>query len=317
MPLYRIGPLRLRSTRRLPELQPLARTRPTADEWTVMFVPRLPRPRARVDWFHEWNEPTGRRWLRIGRTANGYVVQVQRLARFLIDRTARRMHVCPGAGVPPVTLRHLLLDQVVPMLLADADHLVLHASAVVVGGRAVACVGESGAGKSTVAAWLLAHGHTLVTDDCLVVDVAADRPCVVPMSSGLRLWPDSLQLVYPETPVTGTVAHYSRKRRVPIDLPGGPSLAPPASLGAIYLLSRTRDGRGRVLGRRVRGRDAFMALLRCTFHLDVNRHATAARALDRVARLVARVPVYAVDCPAGLEFTPAVARLVARSSAMR
>lgn len=71
----------------------------------------------------------------------------------------------------------------------------LHASAVRVGGRAVAFAGDGGAGKSTLAAAVVAAGADAITDDVTVV--GADAACTVPAGYGtIRLWDASVQALY-------------------------------------------------------------------------------------------------------------------------
>ena len=150
-------------------------------------------------WFHDWAFPNGRRWLRIGRAGHLYVVRFAGDTWFFLDPSARTIVAFPLAGIPARTVRHLLLDQVVPMLLGDAEHLVVHASAVVAPGGAVAFLGPSGSGKSTLAAALARGGCALVTDDCLVVDLERRPAHVIPTYAGLRLWPDALRALFPDT----------------------------------------------------------------------------------------------------------------------
>ena len=64
----------------------------------------------------------------------------------------------------------------------------LHASAVEIDGAAMVLVGESGAGKSTVAFWLCAsHGAALLADDIAGLDLAGDRVFVDPLERALWL----------------------------------------------------------------------------------------------------------------------------------
>ena len=51
-------------------------------------------------------------------------------ADFKISLDGREIHGYPFPGVPEHTLRHLLLDQVLPRCLAHQGHLLLHASSV-------------------------------------------------------------------------------------------------------------------------------------------------------------------------------------------
>ncbi|MBI3403220.1 MAG: hypothetical protein HY048_17550 [Acidobacteria bacterium] len=299
---YRVGPLRLQSRMAIPELQPVARA--SSEAWTFRVSHAGAAPARGVAWFHDWTFPNGRRWLMVGRLGRRYVVRFARVASFLIDPPARTITAFPGAGVPARTIRHLLLDQVVPMLLGDADHLVVHASAVVAGGGAVAFIGPSGSGKSTLAGALARHGCALVTDDCLVVDLGRRPAHVIPTYAGLRLWPDVLRALFPgERRRTAGVAHYSSKRRVRRHTDDFAFRRRPEPLRAACVLTAPASKRSPVSKlsmTRLRGHEAFAAVLRCTFHLDVGRETTARRALERVTAMLETVPVFRLQMPRDL-----------------
>ncbi|MEP0546026.1 MAG: serine kinase [Rhodothermales bacterium] len=93
-------------------------------------------------------------------------------------------------------LRRYLLGPGLGILLHQRGLLVLHASAVNLGGEAVLFIGEKGAGKSTTAAGLLARGHTLLSDDVVAIDLTDPaRPLVLPAFAQIRLRPDSAAAV--------------------------------------------------------------------------------------------------------------------------
>ena len=71
----------------------------------------------------------------------------------------------PGVGMQAVRLP--LLGCVLGVLLHQRGLFTLHASAVSVGGAAVAFIGAKHAGKSTMAAALHARGHAMLADDVL------------------------------------------------------------------------------------------------------------------------------------------------------
>jgi hypothetical protein len=77
-------------------------------------------------------------------------------------------------AVPAWRWERLLFAQVLPLSAALRGRELFHASAVAIGGAAIAFVGLSGAGKSSVAAHLVARGATLVTDDVLALEPAGD-----------------------------------------------------------------------------------------------------------------------------------------------
>ena len=153
----------------------------------------------RLDAFHSWRVP-GRRsrpWLSIGRFADGYRLRFPDMADFEVTTAGDRITCRPVARLAASTLRHLLLDQVLPLALSRSGRLVLHASAVHIPRLgSVAFVGPTGCGKSTLAAALGLRGCQILTDDCLVVDQSEIRKkkpgsMAVPGYPGLRLWRDS------------------------------------------------------------------------------------------------------------------------------
>ena len=82
-------------------------------------------------------------------------------------------------NVPRDLIAILLTGSVVAYLLSADGGLVLHASAVEVGGAALAFVGQSGQGKTTMATLICAAGYPLVADDLLPVEPHGPRLCVL------------------------------------------------------------------------------------------------------------------------------------------
>lgn len=130
------------------------------------------------------------------RDAEHTILRYPGLCEFVGDRELRDVvvHLEPGAdaGVLPV----VAAGAVLAVHLMLRGELVLHASAVRVGDGAVAFVGASGMGKSTLATLLCADGHELLADDVVRVDLAGCRgPTVFPGSVESRLRPGASMLV--------------------------------------------------------------------------------------------------------------------------
>ncbi|MEW6754368.1 MAG: hypothetical protein AB1505_25805 [Candidatus Latescibacterota bacterium] len=101
----------------------------------------------------------------------------------------RRIAFAPLPGVPPTALSGLLTGTLMAFLLHQRGFLVLHASCVDVDGTGVAFLGESGWGKSSLAAALHARGHRLVADDVTCVDLSGPGALVRPAYPQLKLAP--------------------------------------------------------------------------------------------------------------------------------
>ena len=190
--------------------------------------------------------------------------------------------------LPRATLRHLLLDQVLPLTLPLRGRLALHASAVHVPGLgAIAFAGPAGCGKSTLAAALASRGCEVVADDCLLF-AAGSTATVVPGYPGVRLWPDSARTLRLSRRSDRPVAHYTRKRRV-----GGRLIRfrrAPAPLAAMFVLGKRRIGR-ESRARSLSARDRLMALVPYAWLMDVADPAALARVFDQLHAVVSSVPV--------------------------
>jgi hypothetical protein len=111
-----------------------------------------------------------------------------------LDSGSRTITVHPASEADPGLIPIFVEGNVLAHALAADGLLALHASAVEVGGRALAIVGPSGAGKSTLAALLCAQGARLVADDVLRVDATRAGAVCYPGTRGLRLRPAARSL---------------------------------------------------------------------------------------------------------------------------
>ena len=89
-----------------------------------------------------------------------------------------------------------LLGPVLGLLLRLRGVTCLHASAVAFDDRAVAFVGDEGAGKSTTAAVFARRGHPVISDDVVAIVEREGAFHVLPAYPYLSLWPDSVKMLY-------------------------------------------------------------------------------------------------------------------------
>lgn len=95
------------------------------------------------------------------------------------------VHPVPGAD--PELVSVLVSGTLLALVLALRGETVLHASAVHLGDAALAFVGASGMGKSTMATLMCSAGARLVTDDVLRVDLTGSAPTCSLGATELRL----------------------------------------------------------------------------------------------------------------------------------
>jgi len=165
------------------------------------------------------------------------------------------IEVCPHPDISPETLRLPLLGVGMGVLLHQRGLCTLHASAVSMGGRAVAFVGWKGAGKSTMAATLQHRGHPLLTDDVLALD--PDTWVTHPAFPQIKLLPEAADAV--------GVGRQNLDRLSPdvsklVLRDPNTFAANTQPLGALFVL-----GEGDLSCTRLDARDAFLALLSQTY----------------------------------------------------
>lgn len=125
-------------------------------------------------------------------SAKEVLLRVPHVGRYLI-RNGCEILVQTEPGVEARNLRLFLLGSALGALYFQRGYFPLHASVVVIDGKAVAFAGDSGSGKSTMAAWMHTQGYPLLCDDvCVVRFGAADAPLAYPGYPRLKLWRDAL-----------------------------------------------------------------------------------------------------------------------------
>jgi hypothetical protein len=124
-------------------------------------------------------------------TADEHYLAWPGVAAFRIHGT-ERIDVEPDPEAPLAYLAFPLLGPVLGLLLHLRGLLVLHASAIDIGGRSAIFVGDKMAGKSTTAAAFLRAGHRLLTDDLLAIDLSDPaHPQILPAFPQLKLSDDA------------------------------------------------------------------------------------------------------------------------------
>ncbi len=200
-----------------------------------------------------------------------------------------------GTWVAPYTSDDALVYLVGPVLsyvLRRRGVLALHASAVVVDGRAVAFVGGGGSGKSTTAAALVARGMPLLTDDVLALTRDGTDVMAWPGGDHLRLWDDAAARLAGDAERLPLLTP-SWDKRAFVASSHGASLSPTAvPLGAVLLLGDREDRDDAPFVTPAAGTQAFLALVAETSANYLLDDAMRASEFVALTHLVADVPVF-------------------------
>lgn len=248
-----------------------------------------------IDWMHEWRDEQDNTEIRIGRDASAWFIQFPEFDQetFRVDdglsEISRR-----GSRCPPATSRHLLLDQVLPRVIGQRGLPVIHAAAVSSGpGKALLLVGDSGAGKSTIAHALeVSVPKTIVlADDCVLVRPGKSGFSCFGNYPGCRLLPDSLEAFGLDERETNDFADHSPKRRVV----GSPSSAVGDHQVSLIVILERRDDLILPEVSELSSSSAAISIQKQRFMIDPTDHSISARHLSLISEMMATSKVVRLE----------------------
>ena len=166
-------------------------------------------------------------------TAGLFCFHVPNVADYVV-KSGCEITVTPLPEADEREVRLFLLGSAWGALCYQRGILALHASVVQNGNYAVAFCGASGAGKSSIAAWLTGRGYQLVSDDLCRFAVIDGIPRVYPSAPRLKLWRETLDvLAWKDSEGERDCLRFDKFL---IDVKGSGKPGIPAPLLAIYLL---------------------------------------------------------------------------------
>ena len=194
----------------------------------------------------------------------------------------------------------ILAAQALPLAATLRGLEVLHASGVVLAGRALLFAGPSGAGKSSLAAALARTGDSLLSDDVVALELN-DRTLIAhPGSLALRLRENEKQRLQAEERAA------SNDRRDSIEPHHADRYAPaPAPLGGVFLLERSAN---EPAVERLEAVDPF-ELIASTFNLSVRTPERLRRQLDVVSVIASSGLAHRLRVQPGVDATLLVAHV--------
>ena len=239
----------------------------------------------RADWFAYGLLPDGRsyvRWRGVG--------------EFLVTQDGREIACAPAPGAHEESFQVYLLGQAFSFALVKAGCEPLHATVLEHRGDALALVGESGQGKSTLAASFLAQGLRLLTDDLMLLAPGEQPLFAYPGPPRIKLLTDAAEAFLGPGAARVPMNPETDKHVIPID--ASEHCGNPARLRAIYLLEHGESSGAEIRIEPLTGREAFMALVGHTFNRYLADSERLRRQMAEVTRTLGAVPVKRIVYPA-------------------
>lgn len=253
--------------------------------------------------FNRYEFDDGTIWTEFYRSGDSYLLRFPGLADFEVSADGTEVIAHPAPDTDDATIDHLYINQITPLALSRQGQPTFHASVVTVPGGAVAFLGRSGMGKSTLAASYALNDGAFLTDDGLLIDETADGCMAMPSHASLRLWDDSVEaLVVDDIPKASQITYSSKAR-----LLAGDALAysdEQAPLLAAFVLNNSDVKDVEIIC--LNGLSRYMAWLENSFLLDVEDHELLTRHFEWTHRISGRVPTFALDFPRDYAILPDV-----------
>ena len=203
-----------------------------------------------------------------------------------------------------------LLGQVLSFALVKQGYEPLHATAVVVDGRAVVFLADSGRGKSTLGAEFVRHGHEILTDDLLLIREVDGALNGFPGPARVKLFPSIAARILPG--LSHATPMHPNTPKLVIPLEHRQHHDRPVPIDRFFVLDEVDEGITDVRVEPLAGVDSLLQLLRSSFNVRLvspdrlRRQLLAAQAWRR------RIPVRRLSYPRNLGALEEVRRTILR-----
>lgn len=252
--------------------------------------------------YDHWVTPAGEIVAMFYRTTQGYLIRFPHQADFAISDDLSDVVCTPVPDAEFGIGKTLYCNAIQPLIANHLGGISLHASAVCIDGRAIAFLGLSRMGKTTLAAAFARQGYPFLTEDVLKLAVREGGYIVQPSRPVLRLFGDSAsELLGPSS--AARPSRTARKTEIEANdiLPYADR---PAALGALLLLGAGQCNQ--VAVEELEPASALARLMQHAFILDVQDKQRLRGHFDRIARLAEAVRCYELDYPRRYDLLPTV-----------
>jgi hypothetical protein len=255
--------------------------------------------------------PNPNRSYKYARLDNGQsYIRWDGLFEFLIDADGQRIW-CGWLGAASLeSLQVYLLGQALSFALVKQGYEPLHATAVVIDGQAIAFLGSSGFGKSSLAASFLAEGHRLLTDDMLLLRGTDGGYQAQPGPCRIKLFPEMAGRFLAGTASAVTMNGETEKLVLPLSADHLHSVSAP--LRVLYVLGAPGELRQKqsIQLTSLSTRETFIELVRGTFNYLVTGSERLERQYTECLGVASRVPARRISYPRVLSALPDVRKAI-------
>ncbi len=210
---------------------------------------------------------------------------------FVVDRPGTQIWAAwPATNTLDDTLTYLV-GPVLGLVLRQRGVPCLHASAVAVGGYAIAFVGPAGAGKSSTAACLAQRGYPVLTEDVTPIIEASGSLLVQPGYLYIRLWPNAVQLFFGSPNALPQLAPPWEKCYLDLHQKGYRVQQESLPLGAVYLFGERSEDPACPFVEPVAAYEGLIHLVGNTYVNYLLDRTMRGQEFEFLSRLASRIPL--------------------------
>ncbi len=244
-----------------------------------------------ADWIHQHELLSG--WI---------YLRYDELFEFLVAPSGSQIFYRFLRTVSPESFETYALGRVFSFALVKMGYEPLHAATIVVEGRAVAFLGASTFGKSSLAACFIAAGYPLLTDDTLRLEKQDGRYVAFPGPPRLRLMPRIARLYLGGTELGVVMNPREKDAKAPklvFRLSPSQSFAKVAPLAAIYVVTAPRKvhRKQRIMIESLPSLQALVNVLSFTHNAEISGARRLSRQLEAAQKLITSVPLRSLSYP--------------------
>jgi hypothetical protein len=250
-------------------------------------------------------------WYQIGRLADGSCyARWNTVGEFWVSSDGRQIRCRRFDEAHKESFDVYLLGQALSFALVKSGFEPIHATVVAVHGKAVVFLGDSGYGKSTLAASFISAGYPVLTDDLLMLKAGQDGVIAYPGPARIKLFPNDAGRFLGNMAMGVRMNPATEKLIIPLD--ASRSCAIPLPVRMIYSLAPPREvfRKQYVHIEPLTPREACIELVKNTFNYRIVDGQRLTRQLHAAARLVSRLPVRRLAIPRDLDQLPTVRQVL-------
>ncbi|WAT17025.1 hypothetical protein OZN62_08725 [Aurantiacibacter sp. MUD11] len=261
--------------------------------------------------FDSWTRPAGGPIAHFHRQGDDILLRFPQCADFEIRPGSEEVVCHPVPGIDETTIDNVFYNSIRPLLINHGGGLALHGSACSTPYGAIAFVGLSRSGKTTLAGACAKVGNPFLTEDVIELQFSGDAYRVIPQRPLLRVFSDTADYLRQEREgENGALPKVALKSGKDL-----PFASEAADLVAIYVL-----GAGEATEptfKPLEPQHALAEIMQHAFVLDVEDKPRLRAHFNRLSDLALKVPFVALDYRRQYDALPSLVEAVVEDARSR